>query len=139
MGKGEKNMITNATRDQLEAALTEVNAKYGGNIRWNREPEQTGRRLAFTLRTVSSKGPGHSRGTNFLGFDKGFEKGKRLPSACWHVHGYLFDALLKNDGVYIISRGKRIDKDGGNWEDFNAGSQMFPFMMSDRCDCEEGL
>jgi hypothetical protein len=123
-------MLTNATRDELEKALTKVNAKYGGNVKWNREPEPEGRRFRFTLRVISSKGPGHSRGFGFKG-----ELGKRLPSACWHVHGDLFDALLANDGVYIISRGNRIDKDGGNWEDFNVGSMMYPVNASEKCDC----
>jgi hypothetical protein len=128
-------MITNATRDQLEKALTEVNSKYGGNVKWNREPEPEGKRYRFTLRVISSKGPGHSRGLLYKGFNEGFGLGKRLPSACWHVHGDFFDALLVNDGIYIISRGNRIDKDGGNWNDFNCGSQMYPVYAASKCDC----
>jgi hypothetical protein len=124
-------MLTNATRDELEKALIVVNAKYGGNVKWNRKPEPEGKRYRFTLRVISSKGPGHSRGFGLHG-----ELGKRLPSACWHVHGDFFDALLANDGVYIISRGNRIDKDGGNWEDFNVGSMMYPVNASEKCDCE---
>lgn len=118
-------MITNATRQELETALTEVNKRFNDNVSFERlTPE--GRRMRFTLRVKDSKGAGHR-----LGFT-----GRRMSKACWHVHGHFFDALLRvNPDVYIKPAGLTIDRNGGNWQDRNIGSQMHPLYFSEACEC----
>jgi len=126
----------NVTASDLQAALDRINAeRYEGNVTFNRYPEQHGKALAFTLRVSSSKGPGHRRGFTY-------GKGRRLTSACWHVHGHFFDALLAiNPDAVIRATGGRttikIDRLGGNWMDRDIGSMMSPLMFSEACDCAE--
>jgi hypothetical protein len=61
-------------------------------------------------------------------------------SACWHVHGDFFDALFKiqPNAVVQVSAGgetRNITIDGGNWQDMNIGSEVYPLMMSTLCGC----
>lgn len=113
------------TQAQMESVLTEVNRKYDGNVKWKRfEPNGSG--VHFTLTVNNSKAKG-SR--------KSYE-GRRIAAACWHVHGDFFDALFEiAPESYVRSMGRRIDVNGGNWEDRNIGSQMYPMMHSESCDC----
>ena len=122
-------MITNATIDQLRQAMEAVNKLYDGNVIFNRQPEPVGSRLRFTLRVKDSKGPGARRS----------HQGRRMSSACWHVHGHFFEELFKvNPEAYVVAGGcKRISKDGGNWQDRNIGSRMFPMFFSEACRCNE--
>jgi hypothetical protein len=108
----------------MEAALAIVNGKYAGNITWKRFDD--GRTINFTLTVKSSKAPGGRLGPS----------GRRVAAACWHVHGDFFDALFEvcPDAV-IVSMGKKITKDEGNWQDQNIGSAYLPFMYSEACDC----
>ena len=120
-------MITNATPQQLGRALARVNQRYKGNIQFARfEPRP--HTVNFTLRVKSSHGPGHRRGFS----------GRQLACACWHAHGYFFEALLHfNPNARVISRsvGVVIDRNGGNWHDKNIGSVMNPLLFSEACDC----
>lgn len=126
-------MLTTAKPSELETALKIVNARYGGNITWNRVPEPTGKRFRFTLRCVSSKGPGHRRSIGI-----GYEKRRRLVSACWHVHGHFFDALFQvNPNAATKSAGYWVQGPTNNWIDWNIGSPMYPMMFSEACDCNE--
>ena len=122
-------MITNATTDQLRQALEEVNKLYDGNVIFNRQPEPMGSRARFTLRVKDSKGPGARRS----------HQGRRMSSACWHVHGDFFDKLFKvNPEAYVVAGGcKRISRHGGNWQDRNIGSRMNPLYFSEACDCNK--
>lgn len=121
----------NVTRQELELALAEVSKRYGGNIIWNREPEAlnpAGTRFAFTLRTKGYENGGYRR----------THSGKKNPSACWHVHGYFFEALLAIQPDAVIRTGLAvIDRNGGNWQDRNIGSLFQPLLFSDACDCDE--
>ncbi|MGQ9571469.1 MAG: hypothetical protein ACUVUQ_11660 [Thermodesulfovibrionales bacterium] len=123
-------MITNATDQELKTALKIVNNAYDGNIQFNRF-ERHGNRISFTLKVKDS----HKLGTR-LGYPN---SGKQhLASACWHVHGNFFDALFDiNPAIWVKTRGRRIDKNGGNWEDWNAGSLLYPIMMSELCLCNK--
>ena len=114
----------NTNNAAMEAALAIVNGKYAGNITWNRF--DNGRTINFTLTVKSSKAPGGRLGPS----------GRRVAAACWHVHGDFFDALFEvcPDAV-IVSMGKKITKDEGNWQDQNIGSAYLPFMYSEACDC----
>ena len=87
-------MITNATTDQLRQALDEVNKLYDGNVIFNRQPEPVGSRIRFTLRVKDSKKPG----------DRRSHQGRRMSSACWHVHRDFFDELFKvNPESYVVA------------------------------------
>ena len=35
----------------------------------------------------------------------------------------------------VVSLGKKINRETGNWEDWNIGSIAFPLMYSEACDC----
>ena len=131
-------IVKNATETSLQWALAAVNFRYGNNIKF-KTMETKGRRVSFTL-TVNSctigKGkakvtaPGVSIGPN----------GRRIAAACWHCHGDFFDALFAicPDAV-IMSMGKVITKDGGNWQDWNKGSIMYPKMASSCCLCKRNI
>ena len=117
----------NTTREDLDRALEEVSKKYGGNVQWNRSPEQKDKRgmsWQFTLRVRNSRGPGAAISSS----------GRHSTSACWHVHGDFFDELFNiNPRAIVDARGRRITKDYGNWEDFIIGSVMQPMMASEAC------
>lgn len=114
-------MTTTATIDQLQKALKEVNKKQGYKLEFNRIEQKTKNRVLFTIKSAS-KIPG-SRTSS---------KGRNLAKASWHAHGYLFDAILSiNPDAIIFSLGKRIDIDGGNWEDKNVGSMIAPMYFSE--------
>ncbi len=133
--------VKNVTIEEMEKALSYVNAKYEENIRWNRF-DVTGKWINFTLKPIDTKKAGHKRGRAFVGFNEAdvFKEGRRICACCWHVHGDFFDALLiVNRDAEIRSLNKVINIAGGNWDDFNIGSQMYPFMASDACDCTEEL
>ena len=124
-------MQTNATIEELEKALDIINKRYKGNVSFNRL-EANGKRVNFTLRVNDSHGPGHRRG--FSVNKNG--KARCLASACWHVHGHFFDALLKvRPTTWVQARDKRITSTGGNWQNWDAGSWANPKMMSEMCDC----
>ena len=119
--------IKNTTKQNLEAALEGTNAKFEGNIIFNRF-EQKDNRFVVTLTVKSSTKPGARRG----------QTGRRISAACWHVYGTFFDEVIKfNSDVVITSMGKKISLGYGNWEDKNIGSIARPMMYSDSCDCKE--
>ena len=114
----------NTNRNEMEAALAIVNEKYAGNIVWNRFDD--GKTINFTLTVKSSKDPGGRLSP----------QGRRVAAACWHVHGDFFDALFSiNPDAVIISMGRKITIEAGNWQDRNLGSMMYPFMYSNACEC----
>ena len=119
-------MQTTADIDTVEAALAVTNEKYEGNLCWNRDPERKGKRIHFTLRVKDSKGAGHRRSFT----------GKRMPSACWHVHGDFFDAVWQLQSDAVIWAGElRMEGPSDNWQDRNIGSQVQPLYFSEACDC----
>lgn len=114
-------MKTNATIQELRTALDKVNEKYSGNISFETLEQKTKSRVSFTLKAKSGL-PG-SRVSH---------SGRKLAKASWHVHGELFDILFDlNPEIYILSLGKRIDKNGGNWQDSNIVSMMNPCYFSE--------
>lgn len=124
-------IVKNASNCNMLETLERINKKYEGNVIWNRY-EVKGSQIHFTLRVKDSKRPGHR-----LGYSR-TSKGnrRRLTSACWHVHGDFFDALIEvNPEVVIRTMHGTIDKDGGNWQDKQVGSMMDPVMYSQLCDC----
>jgi hypothetical protein len=92
----------------------------------------------FTLRTIDSRGPGSRRSpSNFR-----LKNGSRRPTrgACWHAHGHVFDAILAAyPDARIQSAGRVITQNGGNWQDWNAGTPAADVKMSELCDCDGPL
>lgn len=134
-------IIKNATREQMQQALEAINAdRFAGNIGWRRAPEAIGRRFRFTLRAIDSAGKGgrlgapHASWTTRTG--KAYKQRRIGQAACWHVHGYYFEALLKLAPEAEISAGLlKINAQGGNWKDRNIGSMVEPFYYSEACEC----
>lgn len=137
-------LVKNATINQMDLALTELNKKYDDNIIWNRAPEHIGNQLRFTLRVKSSRGKGAKLGR--IGEQVG-KPARHTINACWHVHGDFFDILLDMvpEAVVkssIVTGDIVIYKDStgtviGNWQDWNIGSIMYPVMYSESCLCDE--
>lgn len=86
-------MYTNATKNELETALSILNKEYDGNISFETLEQKTKNRISFTLKAISGM-----KGARYAA------SGRRLPKASWHVHGQLFDILsnLRND-IYVIA------------------------------------
>jgi hypothetical protein len=120
----------------LYKALDIVNQKYSNNIEF-RTIEERGRIIRFRLKVKKYSLPGYavsarSRDKNKLSI---------TGSACWHVHGDFFDALLGINKNAIIRAGRslngayRITSQGGNWQDYNIGGTAYPFFASEACNC----
>jgi len=121
-------MKTNATITELKIALKELNKHFDGNIKFKRL-DQSGNRSNFTLTVQNSSGPG----------GRWSAQGRKIAAACWHVHGHFFDILfIINPDTWINSVGRKVTKESGNWQDWNIGSQMFPFYYSQSCECGPG-
>ena len=114
-------MYTNATLNQIHAAVSRVNEKYGYRLVIKNMERKSSNRVMFTIRSERSGIPGSCNSWS----------GRKSVSASWHAHGYLFEELLSlGDHIYILSQGRRIDKDGGNWQSMNVGSLMNPVFAS---------
>lgn len=113
-------MKTNATINELTAAMAELQKKYPA-VSFQTLEQKTKGRVSFTLKAKSGE-PG-SR----LGYS-----GRKLPRASWHAHGDFFDILFSvRSDIFIDSLGKRIDINGGNWQDSNIGSIRNPVYFSE--------
>lgn len=113
-------MKTTAKQETVKKALEAVNSEYGYRLEFNRA-DQSGKWFNFTIQSGKSGVPG-SRTSH---------SGRKLKSASWHAHGYLFDKILEMDPQAVIkTAGKAIDINGGNWEDWNCGSDHSPCYIS---------
>jgi hypothetical protein len=122
----------NCKVSDLEQALLDINNDiYKGNAEFKRFPEQRGKRYTFTLKVKDSNKLGARRHYSAYRY-----KPRKSRSACWHLHGHFFEALfaIKPDAE-ILSGSNRITKDYGNWKDRNIGSQIYPVMFSQSCEC----
>lgn len=116
---------------ELNYATSKVNRKYNNNIIFNRTPEQNGNYIVFTLKCRDSKEPGHRLHINTWG-----GKDRHGISACWHVHGDLFDAIWDINPDAIICTGSlRMESKEDNWQNRNIGSRAHPVMFSLSCEC----
>ena len=114
--------VKNVTTEQLTKALENVNKEQGYNLEFNRYPEKSGNFLNFTIKSKQSGVPGA----------RVSHSGRNLISASWHAHGYLFDEILEIQPDAIIKTvGSTVDSNGGNWKDWNCGSQFSPCFMSE--------
>jgi len=128
-------LISDVSQVDLVLALAETNKEFEGNVIFNRLECQNAKQTRYrvTLRVRSSRGKGAR-----LGFpDYRTGKQRHLVNACWHVHGTFFEKLLDIEPEAIIrTNGRVIDRYGGNWEDWNIGSIMYPMWYSEACECE---
>ena len=125
-------MKTNASINDLQAALDLTNLQYDDNVLFNRL-DQTGNRVTFTLRVADSSGPGHR-----VGFHRTNSGNRRkLSSACWHVHGNFFENLFKVwSDAWVRTGTHKIDITEGNWQDRQIDSMADPLYFSEACECE---
>lgn len=118
-------IVKNVTPKELRQALDKIQAHFGGNLNFLKL-EPLGASYRVRLRVKDSKGKGAGVG----------HTGRRLVSACWHTYGYFFEALLAiNDKAVIKSLRFTITKEGGNWQDYNIGSIIYPLCASEACEC----
>lgn len=135
-------IIKNVSGEDLSRALAIVSKKYNNNVIWNNY-QREGRNFRVTLRVVDS----HGRGARLAFPDPETGKQRRMISACWHVHGDFFEALLEiNPNAEIRTSKTKIYTQPtlnpkrfliiGNWEDWNIGSIIHPFYFSEACGCQ---
>ncbi len=130
-------IIKHATQDQIREALSKISPKYNFNLKFReRTPEPIGKaNFRVRLGVKNSHGKGASIHQRYNFFD-GTLSERHLRSACWHVHGNFFDALFELcPDALVYARGNKITASQGNWQDYDVGSQLFPVMASDSCDC----
>ncbi len=136
-------MTTNATIQELQTALNELNVHFNDNIKFKGITQISSNRVRFTLTVNDSSGPGgrlgHGRKNN--------GERRKLSAACWHVHGHFFDCLFSSSfdpdrpssELFVSTQGRKIDKTEGNWVDWNIGSIADPMYFSDACECTHEL
>lgn len=113
-------MLTTATIQELNQALTLTNKTHGYQLSFNRIEQKTKNRVLFTLKSPSKVNGARTSAT-----------GRNLAKASWHAHGHFFDILFElNDKVQVTTGRHKITANGGNWQDFNIGSFYHPVMMS---------
>lgn len=124
-------IVSNCTKKDIDLALDHIKQRFNGNVRLNnyQQLSNTGLRHRVTLRVNDSHGGGANLSRHMEQFG---HKARHTTSACWHVHGYFFDALPH--GTKIYSRGK-LTMAGDMWDDFSVGSIAYPMYASDSCEC----
>ena len=120
----------NVNKGELKLALKKLNEKYNNNVNFKRLEQYGNNKMLFTLKVKDSSGSG-ARTTH---------NGRKLVSACWHVHGYFYEEVFKINPHAIIESSytkiKTITKDSGNWQEIPRGTYFNPANMSDLCECE---
>ncbi len=126
-------ILSNCSKKDIDHALSAVNQTFSDNVKLNnyQQLSGTGLRHHVTLRVLDYSGSGAHLSRNMEPY--GY-KARRTTSACWHVHGRLFDALPH--GTKITSNGK-VTMARDMWDDFSTGSAMYPMYASDSCKCGE--
>jgi len=121
----------NVNELEMKQALNELNKRFDNNIEFNRF-EKVGNQFHFTLKVIDCR----KKGSRY-GFSRKKNGDRRkIASACWHVHGFFFEELIKiNDNAVIKSSMSTINKNQGNWIDRNIGSRIDPMLYSQACDC----
>jgi len=116
------------TREEvLKKALAYVNEKFSGNVVVT-SIKTEGKWYRVRLSVKDSKGPGARRGFT----------GRRIPRACWHVHGHFLDKIFELDPAAVVyTLGKKYEADNWKWEDRNIGSITQPLYFSEACYCNK--
>lgn len=121
-------------QDQLTRIVRAVSdSHYGGNIRFNREPERVGNFVHFTLTVRSSYNKGAKRSNT----------GRRIAACCWHAHRDVMIALFsENPDALLVTAMARYEGRSGfealypATGDVNTGSMAQPLYYADACECE---
>lgn len=105
-------MKTTAKRATVLNAVAKVNKEQGYYISLKRD-EQRGKWYNFTLKAKSG----------FPG-SRYSDTGRKLPSASWYAHGYVFEEIFKEEPNAIIwSLGEKLQA-GFEWKDRNISSEI---------------
>jgi hypothetical protein len=117
---------------------------FESNIRF-KKLEPNGKGFTFTLSVYDSFVRRGKEKHSAPGSRINAINGRHIAAACWHAHGRFFHALFDvNPKARVFSSFyKRIDgtyhgwitADGGNWIDGQIGSNAYPVMMSEACEC----
>ena len=115
--------VKNCLEAEMERALAIVNKRYAGNVIFGKlDWSGNGKGADFSLKVKDIAAPG-------CRVYRRFGNVKRSRHACYHVHGDFFDALFSVcPEAIVISCGKKITKDGGNWKQCGMCAE-------DSCDC----
>lgn len=125
--------VQNVSAARLRGIVERISTEqYDGHLMFNREPEQRGKWLHFTLRTVTGHSPGARR----------THQGRRLAKACWHAHrdvmARLFDvypcAVLHTMLAEYDGRESFLAKFPATGES-NIGSIAQPLSLCNACEC----
>jgi len=124
-------IIKYCSEKDLKKALKETNKLFDNNIIFNSFQRLSRNRIRVTLRVKDSKGKGARKSL----------RGRRLISACWHVHGSFFYYLIKTNEKAIIETMLWIyNKDNiHQWVDADIGTFLEPLYYSEACDCDNDL
>ena len=127
-------MIINAKHEDIQKALDTANKEFDNNLEFNNFQRLSDTRHRVTLRVKASHGKGARLGFPQRNWQTGevTRKARHLINACWHAHGTFFDALP--EGTKIQTRGNTTYS-GDRWEDFDIGSQIYPYYISEACEC----
>ena len=120
-----KGMDVSAVFKAVRKVEDYTNIYFENNVKL--EVDVRGKFINLRAKVKNSSGEGARRGVT----------GRRLVNGCFHLHGFVLDALFDElPTLKIISRGKTLTK-GFFWndQDVNIGSQFQPLMLSETCDC----
>ena len=123
-----KMIVKNASESEIRQALALVNRDFDNNLEFNNYERISETRIRLTLKVRDSKKKGSKLGYN----------GRHIINACWHAHGYFFEALLSIQPKAVIKSAlATITANSGNWTDTNIGSIMEPLYFSEACECDK--
>ena len=123
-------IIRCVVESDLVSALAAVNVIFEDNIKFKRaeyisSSRGGGESWRVTLTVNNSRAPGSRVAV-------GYNAGRRIAAACWHVYGFFMDFLP--DEAIIIASGVK-SRPGDRWVDRNIGSTYYPGWYSESCDC----
>jgi len=128
--------IQGITAAQLRTAIETTSAElYNNNLTFNRDPEQIGSWIHFTLKINDCHGPGAHLGTR-----------RRTVYACWHAHRDAIRAIFRaTPDALLITKLARYEGSNGFKHEFpmtgtqNVGSLVQPRNRQDCCECNENI
>ena len=131
--------IKGITKHQLMAAVVTAGIEfYDDNLQFNREPEQLGNWLHFTIRVKDSHKAGAGRSASH------FNRGRRQVSACWHAHRDVMRAIFRTapDALLVTGIARYEGSDGFEHEfpatgHANVGPPIDPIARQDCCECPQ--
>ncbi len=129
--------IKGITKQQLTAAVVTAGIEfYDDNLMFNREPEQQGQWLHFTLRVKDSHKPGAGRSSSY------HNRGHRQVSACWHAHRDVMRAIFRTapDALLVTALARYEGTDSFEHEfpatgTLNVGPPIDPITRQECCEC----